>query len=356
MVQKTGISNDWLKRYRSDYKQMFEYIDSESPEKLFDNLIVSDEVVVEVKRLMSEALIEDYNIGDDGERSKLFKKFDYLLSVSGQFEDKYDFFGFVYLFSRVMDNLRFSKTFSDSKTISTPEILKALKEIINFYSEDVALKLIGLFTRAEGTLHNRIYQFSKILTDIVNNKALSTHPLTSWIHFSNYVPFSSVYFKITFNVKNKTFKVAKHKEDDFSGNELTVYNDSLIFRTEDNFEFLGFTDEIKSGDIELVKVYAQMMEMKLLSHRFDDDFDLKPLLENLFLNKNQNIWVSEIRRHSRMIIETIISECLKTDNKSLDDFLKEQIKFNTIPQYKELIYLFEDDDQKNPRKIIEKKT
>lgn len=344
MVQKTGISNDWLKRYRSDYKQMFEYIDSESPEKLFDNLIVSDEVVVEVKRLMSEALIKDYNIGDDDERSKLFKKFDYLLSVSDQFEDKYDFFGFVYLFSRVMDNLRFSTVFKDDKVITTPETLKALKDLLGFYDEEVALKLIGLFTRAEGTLHNRIYQFSKVLTDIVNNKTLSTHPLTSWIHFSNYSPFASVYFKITFDVKNKTFKVAKHKEDNFLGNELTVYNDSLIFRTENNFEFLGFTNEIKPGDIELVKVYAQMMEMKLLSHRFDDDFDLKPLLENLFLNKNQNIWISEIHRHSRMIIETIISECLKIDNKSLDNFLKEQIKFNTIPQYPELMYLFEGDD------------
>ena len=150
MVQKTGISNDWLERYRSDYKQMFEYIDSKSPEELFNNLIISDEVVVEVKRLMVEALIEDYNIGDNIERSELFKKFDYLLSVSEQFEDKYDFFGFVYLFSRVMDELRFSKTFRDSKTISTPEILTALKEILSFYNEDVALKLIGLFTRAEG--------------------------------------------------------------------------------------------------------------------------------------------------------------------------------------------------------------
>ena len=84
MVQKTGISNDWLERYRSDYKQMFEYIDSKSPEELFNNLIISDEVVVEVKRLMVEALIEDYNIGDNIERSELFKKFDYLLSVSGQ--------------------------------------------------------------------------------------------------------------------------------------------------------------------------------------------------------------------------------------------------------------------------------
>ena len=43
---------------------------------------------------MVEALIEDYNIGDNIERSELFKKFDYLLSVSEQFEDKYDFFRF----------------------------------------------------------------------------------------------------------------------------------------------------------------------------------------------------------------------------------------------------------------------
>ena len=344
MVQKTGISNDWLKRYRSDYKQMFEYIDSESPEKLFDNLIVSDEVVVEVKRLMSEALIEDYNIGDDGERSKLFKKFDHLLSVSEQFEDKYNFFFFVYLFSRVMDNLRFSTVFKDDKVISTPETLKALKNILSFYDEEVALKLIGLFTSAEETLHNRIYQFAKVLTDIVNNRTLPTHPLTSWIHFSNYIPFSSVYFKITFDVKNKTFKVAKHREDDFSGNKITVYNNALILRTDDNYEFLSFTDEIKSGDVELIKLYAQMMEMKLLSHRFDDDFDLKPLLENLFLSGNQMVWISEIRRHSRMIIETVISECLKSNNKSLDNFIKEQVKFNTIPQYPELMYLFEDAD------------
>ena len=344
MVQKTGISNDWLKRYRSDYKQMFEYIDSESPEKLFDNLIVSDEVVVEVKRLMSEALIENYNIGDDGERSKLFKKFDYLLSVSEQFEDKYDFFSFVYLFSRVMDNLQFSTVFKDDKVITTPETLKALKNILSFYDEEVALKLIGLFTSAEGTLHNRIYQFAKVLTDIVNDRTLPTHPLTSLIHFSNYIPFSSVYFKITFDVKNKTFKVAKHREDDFSGNEITVYNNALILRTDDNYEFLSFTDEIKPGDVELIKLYVQMMEMKLLSHRFDDDFDLKPLLENLFFSGNQMVWISEIRRHSRMIIETVISECLKTNNKSLDNFIKEQVKFNTIPQYPELMYLFEDAD------------
>lgn len=340
MVQKTGISNDWLERYRSDYKQMFEYIDSKSPKELFDNLIISEEVVVEVKRLMSEALINDYNIGDDDERAKLFKKFDYLLSVSEQFEDKYDFFGFIYLFSRVMDELRCSKNFSDSKTISTPEILKALKEILSFYSEDVALKLIGLFTSAEGTLHNRIYQFSKILTNIVNNKALSTHPLTSWIHFPNYVPFANVYFKITFDLKNKTFKVAKHKESIFLGNEITVYSDSIFFIIDDKFEFLGFTDKIKPGDLELVKIYAQMMEMKLLSHRFDDDFNLKPLIKNLFLGENQKVWISEIRRHSRMIIETVISECLKTDNKSLDNFIEEQIQFNTIPQYPELMYLF----------------
>lgn len=344
MVQKTGISNDWLKRYRSNYKQMFEYIDSESTEKLFDNLIVSDEVVVEVKRLMSEALIEDYNIGDDGERSKLFKKFDYLLSVSEQFEDKYDFFGFVYLFSQVMDNLRFSTVFKDDKVITTPETLKALKNILSFYDEEVALKLIGLFTSAEGTLHNRIYQFAKVLTDIVNNRTLPTHPLTSWIHFSNYIPFSSVYFKINFDVKNKTFKVAKHREDDFSGNEITVYNNALILRTDDNYEFLSFTDEIKPGDVELIKLYAQMMEIKLLSHRFDNDFDLKTLLENLFLSGNQMVWISEIRRHSQLIIETVISECLKTNNKSLDNFIKEQVKFNTIPQCPELMYLFEDAD------------
>ena len=344
MVQKTGISNDWLERYRSDYKQMFEYIDSKSPEELFDNLIISEEMVVEVKRLMSEALIDDYNIGDDIERSKLFKKFDHLLSVSEQFEDKYDFFGFVYLFSRVMDELRFSKTFRDSKIISTPEILKALKEILSFYSEDVALKLIGLFTRAEGTLHNRIYQFSKVLTDIVNNKALSTNPLTSWIHLSNYSPFRNVCFKITFDIKNKTFKVVKHKEDDFSGNEITVYNDLLIFRSDGVFEVLGLTDRIKPDDVELVKVYAQMMEMKLLSHSFNDNFDLKPLLENLFLSGNQKVWLSEIRRHSKLIIEIVMSECLKTNNKSLDNFIKDQIKFNTIPQYPELMYLFEDDD------------
>lgn len=344
MVQKTGISNDWLERYRSDYKQMFEYIDSKSPEELFNNLIISDEVVVEVKRLMVEALIEDYNIGDNIERSELFKKFDYLLSVSEQFEDKYDFFGFVYLFSRVMDELRFSKTFRDSKTISTPEILTALKEILSFYNEDVALKLIGLFTRAEGALHNRIYQFSKVLTDIVNNKALSTHPLTSWIHLSNYSPFRNVCFEITFDDKNKNFKVVKHKEDDFSGNEITVYNDLLIFRSDGVFEVLGLTNRIKPDDVELIKLYAQMMEIKLLSHRFDDDFDLKPLLENLFLSENQKVWISEIRRHSKMIVETVISECLKADNKSLDNFIKEQIKFNTIPQYPELMYLFKDND------------
>lgn len=344
MVQKTGISNDWLERYRSDYKQMFEYIDSKSPDELFNNLIISDEVVVEVKRLMVEALIEDYNIGDNIERSELFKKFDYLLSVSEQFEDKYDFFGFVYLFSRVMDELRFSKTFRDSKTISTPEILTALKEILSFYNEDVALKLIGLFTRAEGTLHNRIYQFSKVLTDIVNNKALSTHPLTSWIHLSNYSPFRNVCFKITLDIKNKTFKVVKHKEDDFSGNEITVYNDLLIFRSDGVFEVLGLTNRIKPDDVELVKVYAQMMEMKLLSHSFNDNFDLKPLLENLFLSGNQKVWLSEIRRHSKLIIEIVMSECLKTNNKSLDNFIKDQIKFNTIPQYPELMYLFEDDD------------
>lgn len=344
MVQKTGISNDWLERYRSDYKQMFEYIDSKSPEELFNNLIISDEVVVEVKRLMVEALIEDYNIGDNIERSELFKKFDYLLSVSEQFEDKYDFFGFVYLFSRVMDELRFSKTFRDSKTISTPEILTALKEILSFYNEDVAVKLIGLFTRVEGTLHNRIYQFSKVLTDIVNNKALSTHPLTSWIHLSNYSPFRNVCFKITFDGKNKNFKVVKHKEDDFPGNEITVYNDLLIFRSDGVFEVLGLTNRIKPDDVELVKVYAQMMEMKLLSHHFNDNFDLKPLLENLFFSGNQKVWLSEIRRHSQLIIEIVMSECLKTNNKSLDNFIKDQIKSNTIPQYQELMYLFEDDD------------
>ena len=53
MVQKTGISNDWLKRYRSNYKQMFEYMDSKSPEELFDNLIISEEMVVEVKSLIT---------------------------------------------------------------------------------------------------------------------------------------------------------------------------------------------------------------------------------------------------------------------------------------------------------------
>lgn len=344
MVQKTGVSNDWLAKYRSDYKQMFEYIDSKSPEELFNNLIISDEVVVEIKRLMTEALIEDYNLGYDVERSKLFKKFDYLLGMSEQFEDKYDFFGFVYLFSRVMDELRFSNTFRDSKTISTPEILKALKEILSFYNEEVAIKLIGLFTRAEGTLHNRIYQFSKVLTDIVNHKTLSTHPLTSWIHLTNYSPFKNVCFKITFDVKNKTFKVVKHKEDDFPGNEITVYNDLLIFRSDGLFEVLGLTNRIKPDDVELVEVYAKMMEMKLSSHRFNDNFDLKPLLENLFLNGNQKVWLSEIRRYSQLIIETVISECLKTNNKSLDNFLKEQIKFNTIPQYSELMYLLEDDD------------
>lgn len=344
MVQKTGISNDWLKRYRSDCNQMFEYIDSKSPEELFNNLIISDEVVVEVKRLMSESLIKNYNVGDDVGRSKLCKKFDYLLDVSKQFEDKYDFFGFVYLFSRVMDNLRFSTVFKDDKVITTTETLKALKDFLSFYDEEVALKLIGLFTREEGTLHNRIYQFSKILTDIVNNRTLSSHPLTSWIHFSNYVPFAGVYFKITFDIKNKTFKVKKHKEDDFPGNEITVYNDFLLIRSDDVYEVLGFTDKIKPGDVELVKVYAKMMEMKLLSHHFDDDFDLKPLLENLFLSGNQKVWLSEIRRHSKIIFETVISECLKTNNKSLDNFIKEQIKFNTIPQYPELMYLFEDDD------------
>ena len=344
MVQKTGISNDWLEKYRTDYKQMFEYIDSKSPKEIFDNLIISDEVVVEIKRLMTEALIEDYNLGYDVERSKLFKKFDYLLSVSDQFEDKYDFFGFVYLFSRVMDELRFSTVFKDDKVITTPETLKALKNILSFYDEEVALKLIGLFTGAEGTLHNRIYQFSKVLTDIVNDKTLSTHPLTSWIHLANYSPFKNVCFKITFDVKNKTFKVVKHKEDDFPGNEITVYNDLLIFRSDGLFEVLGLTNRIKADDVELVKVYAQMMEMKLSSPRFNDNFDLKSLLENLFLSGNQKVWVSEIRRHSRMIIETVISECLKTQNKSLDNFIKEQIKSNTIPQYPELMYLFEDDD------------
>ena len=340
MVQKTGISNDWLEKYRSDYKIMFEYIDSKSPEKLFENLIVSDEIVVEIKRFMLESLIKSYNVGDDYERSKLFKKFDYLLDVSEQFEDKYDFFAFVYLFNRVMDKFQFSY----SKTISTFEIIKVLKEILGFYNEDVALKLIGLFTRIEGTLHNRIYQFSKVLTDILNNRTLSSHPLTSWIHFFNYEPFANVYFKITFNLKSKTFKIAKHKEDDFSVGEITVYSDSIFFITDDNFKFLGFTDKITQGDVELIKVYAQMMEIKLLSHRFDDDFDLKPLLENLFLSGNQKVWASEIGRHSRFIIETVISKCLKIDNKSLNNFIKEQIEFNTIPKYPELIYLFEEDD------------
>ena len=336
MVQKTGISNDWLEKYRSDYKIMFDYIDSKSPEKLFENLIVSDEIVVEIKRFMLESLIKSYNVGDDYERSKLFKKFDYLLDVSEQFEDKYDFFAFVYLFNRVMDKFQFSY----SKTISTFEIIKVLKEILGFYNEDVALKLIGLFTRADGTLHNRIYQFSKVLTDIVNNKTLSTHPLTSWIHFSNYLPFTNIYFKITFDIENKTFKVAKHKEGIFPGNEITVHSESIFFIANDKPEFLGFTNELKFGDVELLKVYAQMMEMKLLSHRFDNDFDLKPLLENLFLSGNQKVWLSEIRRHSQLIIETVISECLKTDNKSLDNFIEEQIQFNTIPQYPELMYLF----------------
>ena len=193
-------------------------------------------------------------------------------------------------------------------------------------------------------VHNRIYQFSKVLTDIVNNKALSTHPLTSWIHLSNYSPFRNVCFKITFDDKNKNFKVVKHKEDDFSGNEITVYNDLLIFRSDGVFEVLGLTNRIKPDDVELIKLYAQMMEIKLLSHRFDDDFDLKPLLENLFLSENQKVWISEIRRHSKMIVETVISECLKADNKSLDNFIKEQIKFNTIPQYPELMYLFKDND------------
>ena len=136
----------------------------------------------------------------------------------------------------------------------------------------------------------------------------------------------------------------KHKEDDFSGNEITVYNDLLIFRSDGVFEVLGLTNRIKPDDVELIKLYAQMMEIKLLSHRFDDDFDLKPLLENLFLSENQKVWISEIRRHSKMIVETVISECLKADNKSVDNFIKEQIKFNTIPQYPELMYLFKDND------------
>lgn len=217
-------------------------------------------------------------------------------------------------------------------------------EFVRCKSVIVAVKLIGLFTRAEGTLHNRIYQFSKVLTDIVNNKALSTHPLTSWIHLSNYSPFRNVCFKITFDGKNKNFKVVKHKEDDFPGNEITVYNDLLIFRSDGVFEVLGLTNRIKPDDVELVKVYAQMMEMKLLSHSFNDNFDLKPLLENLFFSGNQKVWLSEIRRHSQLIIEIVMSECLKTNNKSLDNFIKDQIKSNTIPQYQELMYLFEDDD------------
>lgn len=340
MVQKTGISNDWLERFRSDYKQMFEYIDSKSPGKIFDKLIITDESVGEVKREFVDSLISYYNLGDDVEKSKVFKKFDHLLEIAEQFEDRYDFLGFVYLFNRVIDEVEFSNAFRDDKSISTPEILKALKEILSFYNEDVAVKLIGLFTRAEGTLHNRIYQFSKVLTDIVNNKALSTHPLTSWIHLSNYSPFRNVCFKITFDIKNKTFKVAKHKEGIFPGNEITVHSESIFFIANDKPEFLGFTNELKLGDVELLKVYAQMMEMKLLSHRFDNDFDLKPLLENLFLSGNQKVWLSEIRRHSQLIIETVISECLKTDNKSLDNFIEEQIQFNTIPQYPELMYLF----------------
>lgn len=136
----------------------------------------------------------------------------------------------------------------------------------------------------------------------------------------------------------------KHKEDDFPENEITVYNDLLIFRSDGLFEVLGLTNRIKPDDVELVKVYAQMMEMKLLSHRFNDHFDLKPLLENLFLSGNQKVWLSEIRRHSQLIIETVVSECLKNQNKSLDNFIKEQIKFNTIPQYPELMYLFENAD------------
>lgn len=123
-------------------------------------------------------------------------------------------------------------------------------------------------------------------------------------------------------------------------NEITVYSDSIFFIANDKLEFLGFTDKLKLGDVELVKIYAQMMELKLLSHQFDDDFNLKPLLKNLFLGKNQKVWLSEIRRHSGIIIEAVISECLKTDNKSLDNFIEEQIQFNTIPQYPELMYLF----------------
>ncbi len=343
MVQKTGISNDWLKRYRSDYKQMFEYIDSKSPEELFDNLIISEESVGEVKREFVDSLISYYNLGDDVEKSKVFKKFDHLLEIAEQFEDRYDFLGFVYLFNRVIDEVEFSNAFRDDKSISTPEILKALKEILSFYDEKVALKLIGLFTRAEGSLHNRIYQFSKVLTDIVNNKTLSTHPLTSWIHTPKKMTYRAISLKINFDLKNKFFKVVKHKGDVFPGNEITAFEQFLIFKLDDKLEILDFIDEINPGDVDLVKVYAHIMEMKLLSHRFDDNFDLKPLLEDLLL-KNQNIWYSEIRRHSKMIVETIVSECLKGNSKSLNDFIKNQVEINTIPKYPELMYLFEDDE------------
>lgn len=343
MVKKPGISNDWLEKFRSDYKQMFEYIDSNAPEKIFDKLIVTDEAVSEVKRGFVDSLISYYNLGDDVEKSKVFRKFDYLLEVAERFEDRYDFFGFVYLFNRVIDEVKFSKAFRDDKTISTPEILKSLKEILSFYDEKVALKLIGLFTRAEGSLHNRIYQFSKVLTDIVNNKTLSTHPLTSWIHTPPKMTYRAIDLKINFDLKDKIFKVVKHKGDVSHGNEITAFEKFLIFKFDDKLEVLDFIDKINPGDVKLVKVYAHIMEMKLLSHRFDDNFDLKPLLEDLFL-KNQNIWCSEIRRHSKIIVETIVSECLKGNSKFLNDFIKNQVEINTIPKYPELMYLFEDDD------------
>ena len=76
------------------------------------------------------------------------------------------------------------------------------------------------------------------------------------------------------------------REDVFPGNEITAFEQFLIFKLDDKLEILDFIDEINPGDVELVKVYAHIMEMKLLSHRFDDNFDLKPLLENLYF-KNQ---------------------------------------------------------------------
>lgn len=342
MVQRPGISNDWLEKFKSDYKQMFEYIDLNSPEKTFDKLIVTDELVGEAKREFVDSLISYYNLGDDVEKSKVFKKFDYLLEVAEQFENRYDFFGFVYLFNRVIDELEFSNIFRDDKSISTPEILKALKEILSFYDEKVALKLIGLFTRAEGSLHNRIYQFSKVLTDIVNNKILSKHPLTSWIHIPKKMTYRAISLKINFDLKDNILKVVKHRGDVFPGNEITAFEQFLIFKLDDKLEVLDLIDDINPGDVELVKVYAHIMEMKLLAHRFDDNFDLKPLLEDLFL-KNKNIWCSEIRRHSKTIVETVVSECLKGDSKALDNFIKNQVESNTIPKYPELMYLFEED-------------